>query len=315
MVLLATTASAADVVLYDRLPWGTDFAEVEAAIEAEGATLELADAALPDLSEAKLAIVMPASDPLPAGELDALEAFYADGGALVVVSDYPSYLPGAADVQNALLERTDALSRWGDEGAVYASCGSTAEIESTHSLGAGVDALGYAAGDTIVPGAGAAPVARVGAELLVAQERGVVLVADTNVVQEIPCAFGAGQGAFFANLVRWACDQDDDGVDGPRCAGPDADDRDAAIGEPEPADTGTTDPDPTGTPGTSADPTTGSDPTTPAAATTEPTPQGKSCGCGSAGLGGTTLGAGVLAWAVRRRSITRICTVPANLAP
>ncbi|HEY0137666.1 MAG TPA: DUF4350 domain-containing protein, partial [Nannocystis sp.] len=255
--LAATEATAASrgALIWDGEYWTFGYGALEQGLAAGGANpVERASVLPADLSAYNLVIVVLPSSTPDAAATDALVDFVAGGGALVLVSDFEGYAPEPSGIFNAMLTDYDVDARFGP-GTIY-NCSSIVTT-SPHPLMAGVVELHGAASDFIVPGPATEIIVQALAqEPILAVERNIVLLGDSNAINDYVCAPAGPNGPFFANLPAFACDIDGDGVSNGSCDGDDPNDLDPAVsgddggsgGEESGGDTTTTT-DPTGEPG------------------------------------------------------------------
>jgi hypothetical protein len=286
--------------------WGFEYGAFEQGLAAGGASpVERAPALPADLSPYNLVIVvLPKTAPDP-DEASALVDFVAGGGALVLVSDYDGYAPEPSGLFNALLPELGVDARFA-HGTVY-GC-SSAATTNPHPLTAGLDVFHSTAPDFVTPGPATQVIVETPeGEPILAVERNVVLLSDSNAINTAICSPETVNVPFFANLPAFACDIDGDGVGNGSCDGDDPDDLDPTITEPGGASSSgtgdgstggesgdgstgaTSGADPTGGGTTDDDGTTGAASSGPGGTSGDPggatgsTPDGDASGCGCRG--------------------------------
>lgn len=240
-------AAGPGAFIWDGDYWGFTYDDFEAGLAAGGADPVERALGLPaDLSPYRLVVaVLPKVAPT-AGEAAALADFVASGGALVLVSDYDGYAPEPSDIFNDLLPQLGVAGRFAS-GTVY-GCTSEAQI-AEHPLTTGLAGFHSAAPDFVVPGPETQVVVSAGGQPILAVERSVVLLADSNPINTYVCSPAETNAPFYANLAAFACDVDGDGAKSAPCGGDDPDDLDPGVSEPDASSSGGASGDGTGSSG------------------------------------------------------------------
>lgn len=216
-----------EVLFFTGWEWSANTDPLIAALESAGATSVESGVDWPsDYGEASLAFIVLPHDPTDA-DIAAAVAFVDDGGALVVVGEYPPYADWHLTGTNALFEAAGLGIRFPDGGAAFGCAGS--DVVAKHPIVRGVDSVTNAGIGDIEPGANAVVLVSREAAPLVVVEGGYVVIADSNVVNTVGCYTADVNPAFWSSLYAWSCDQDDDAVMNARCGGSDWDDRDASV--------------------------------------------------------------------------------------
>jgi hypothetical protein len=166
-----------------------------------------------------------------------MEDLLADGGVIVFGGESSSYSSAALGVFNTLADDLGLATQF-DITTMNSGCYSTASRDETHELSTGAPELIYAATSAIdVRGAGVSVYIGESSQTLVAAERGVIFLADIDLVTDgCDGAPYSGNIRFMENMYDWspddACanpDKDGDGYDSEACGGNDCDDDDPDV--------------------------------------------------------------------------------------
>jgi MYXO-CTERM domain-containing protein len=223
-------AASRGAFIWDGEYWGFVYGALEQGLAKGGAKPVDRAASLPaDLSKYNLVfVVLPSAAP-SAAEAGALKKLVARGGALVLVADNDGYAPEPPVIFNGLLPDLGIGARF-VSGAVYA-CSSEGTLHP-HPLTAGLSAFISAAPDFIKLGPDSKAIIETAEKQpFIAVEKNVLLLGDSNPINDYQCPVVPTNSPFFANLPAFACDIDGDGVTNASCDGTDPDDLDATVTE------------------------------------------------------------------------------------